>query len=126
MEEALAGHPDVAECAVIGIADPLKGQLPLGLVVLKNGVGRLPAEIERELVARVREQIGAVASFKTALVVSRLPKTRSGKVLRATMRAIADGQHYAVPATIDDPRVLDEIAVVLGKPAALLPEGGLS
>ncbi|MCY1499347.1 Acetyl-coenzyme A synthetase [compost metagenome] len=124
MEEALAGHGDVAECAVIGIADPLKGQVPLGLVVLKNGAGRPHAEIERELVARVREQIGAVAAFKTALVVSRLPKTRSGKVLRATMRAIADGQDYAVPATIDDARVLDEIAAVLGRPAAPLAEGG--
>ncbi len=113
MEEVLAGHPDVAECAVIGVADQMKGQLPLGLVVLKAGVDRAHAEIQKELVARVREQIGAVAAFKTALIVPRLPKTRSGKVLRATMRAIADGQSYATPATIDDPRTLDEIGAAL-------------
>ncbi|MFA5938084.1 MAG: propionyl-CoA synthetase [Sinimarinibacterium sp.] len=116
MEEVLAGHPDVAECAVIGVADAMKGQLPLGLVVLKSGVNRPAADIQKELVARVREQIGAVAAFKTALIVPRLPKTRSGKVLRATMRAIADGQPYTVPATIDDPRILDEIGAVLKTP----------
>ncbi len=115
MEEALAGHADVAECAVIGVADPLKGQLPLGLVVLKAGVRRPAEDLERELIARVREQIGAVASFKTVLIVARLPKTRSGKVLRSTMRALADGQTPVVPATIDDPRVLEEIAAALGK-----------
>ena len=113
MEEVLAGHPDVAECAVIGVADAMKGQLPVGLVVLKAGVERAHADIQKELVARVREQIGAVAAFKTALIVPRLPKTRSGKVLRATMRAIADGQPYNPPATIDDPRILDEIAGAL-------------
>jgi propionyl-CoA synthetase len=113
MEEALSGHPDVAECAVIGVADAMKGQLPLGLVVLKSGVQREAADIARELVARVREQIGAVAAFKQAAIVARLPKTRSGKVLRATMRAIADGQSYAVPATIDDPKILEEIASAL-------------
>ena len=113
MEEVLAGHPDVAECAVIGVADAMKGQLPVGLVVLKAGVERPHADIQKELVARVREQIGAVAAFKTALIVPRLPKTRSGKVLRATMRAIADGQPYNPPATIDDPRILDEIAGAL-------------
>ncbi|MFC4252820.1 propionyl-CoA synthetase [Sinimarinibacterium flocculans] len=113
MEEVLAGHPDVAECAVIGVADQMKGQLPLGLVVLKSGVERSQAEIQKELVARVREQIGAVAAFKTVLIVPRLPKTRSGKVLRATMRAIADGQPYNPPATIDDPRILDEIEAAL-------------
>jgi propionyl-CoA synthetase len=113
MEEVLAGHADVAECAVIGVADQMKGQLPLGLVVLKSGVERPQAEIQRELVARVREQIGAVAAFKTVLIVPRLPKTRSGKVLRATMRAIADGQPYNPPATIDDPRILDEIETAL-------------
>ena len=113
MEEVLSGHPDVAECAVIGVADAMKGQLPLGLVVLKSGVQRAPEEIVRELVARVREQIGAVAAFKQAVVVPRLPKTRSGKVLRATMRSIADCQNYSVPATIDDPKCLDEIGSAL-------------
>ncbi|MGH8541397.1 MAG: propionyl-CoA synthetase [Stenotrophobium sp.] len=113
MEEALSGHPDVAECAVIGVADAIKGQLPLGLVVLKAGVQRAPGDIIGELVARVREQIGPVAAFRQAAVVARLPKTRSGKVLRATMRAIADGKPYTVPATIDDPKILDEIAVAL-------------
>ena len=113
MEEVLAGHPDVAECAVIGVADALKGQVPLGLVVLKSGVQRAPEEIVRELVARVREQIGAVAAFKQAVVVPRLPKTRSGKVLRATMRSIADSQSYNVPATIDDPKILEEVGAAL-------------
>ncbi|MBL6751554.1 MAG: propionyl-CoA synthetase [Nevskia sp.] len=113
MEEVLSGHPDVAECAVIGVADTLKGQLPLGLVVLKAGVTRPHEDIVRELVGRVREQIGAVAAFKQAHVVQRLPKTRSGKVLRATMRAIADGRSYTVPATIDDPNILNEIGGVL-------------
>ncbi|HEX4853628.1 propionyl-CoA synthetase [Arenimonas sp.] len=113
MEEVLAGHPDVAECAVIGVADALKGQIPVGLVVLKAGVQRPQAAILQELVERVRAQIGAVAAFKQAVVVARLPKTRSGKVLRATMRAIADGRPYTVPATIDDPRSLEEIAGAL-------------
>ena len=113
MEEALSGHPDVAECAVIGVADALKGQVPLGLVVLKAGVQRDQAEIVKELVERVRTQIGAVASFKQAAIVARLPKTRSGKVLRATMRAIADGVPYNAPATIDDPKTLDEIGAAL-------------
>ena len=113
MEEVLAGHPDVAECAVIGVADAMKGQVPLGLVVLKSGVQSAPDEIVRELVARVREQIGAVASFKQAVVVQRLPKTRSGKVLRATMRSIADSQAFNVPATIDDPKILEEIGAAL-------------
>ena len=121
MEEVLAGHPDVAECAVIGAADAMKGQLPVGLVVLKAGVDRPPGDIGRELVERVRAQIGAVAAFKQVAVVPRLPKTRSGKVLRATMRAIADGVPYSAPATIDDPKILDEIAgtlKTLGYPAA--------
>ena len=113
MEEVLAGHPDVAECAVIGVADALKGQLPVGLVVLKAGVARTPEQVVPELVERVRAQIGAVAAFKQATVVARLPKTRSGKVLRATMRAIADGTPYNPPATIDDPKTLDEIATAL-------------
>ena len=113
MEEVLAGHPDVAECAVIGVADALKGQLPVGLVVLKAGVARTAEQVVPELVERVRAQIGAVAAFKQATVVARLPKTRSGKVLRATMRAIADSAPYNPPATIDDPKTLEEIAVAL-------------
>jgi propionyl-CoA synthetase len=113
MEEALSGHPDVAECAVIGVADELKGQLPVGLVVLKAGAERELEALKAELVARVREQIGAVAAFRRVHVVPRLPKTRSGKVLRATMRAIADGRDYTTPATIDDPACLEEINSVL-------------
>jgi len=113
MEEVLAGHPDVAECAVIGVADPLKGQVPVGFVVLKAGVARDHAAIVAELIDRVRQTIGPVASFRTAAVVDRLPKTRSGKILRGTMRAIADGEPYKMPATIDDPAILDEIRVSL-------------
>lgn len=113
MEEVLASHPAVAECAVVGIRDALKGEQPCGFVVLKAGVSLAPGEIERELVALVRDKIGPVAAFKLALTVSRLPKTRSGKILRATMRKIADGEDYAMPATIDDPAVLDEIGVAL-------------
>ncbi len=109
MEEVLAGHPDVAECAVIGAADTMKGQLPVGFVVLKAGVDRAGAEITAELVKRVRDQIGPVAAFKQVLIVKRLPKTRSGKVLRGTMRSIADGESYKAPATIDDPVILEEI-----------------
>ena len=113
IEEVLASHDDVAECAVLGVADELKGQVPLGLVVLKNGVERPHAEIVAELVALVRQQIGPVAVFKSAAVVARLPKTRSGKILRATMRSIADGEEYTTPATIDDPAILDEIGEAL-------------
>ena len=113
MEEVLSGHPDVAECAVIGIADQLKGQLPCGFVVLKSGVHRSHAEIEAELVKRVRDLIGPVAAFKIAITVDRLPKTRSGKILRGTMRQIADGQDYRMPATIDDPAILTEIEAAL-------------
>src|SRR5271157_5318787 len=109
MEEVLAKHPDVAECAVVGAADDLKGQVPLGFVVLKAGVTRSKEDIISDVVQMVRSDIGAVASFKKAVVVNRLPKTRSGKVLRSTMRKIADGESYAVPSTIDDPVVLDEI-----------------
>ncbi|MCX8134806.1 MAG: propionyl-CoA synthetase [Roseococcus sp.] len=115
MEEVLASHPDVAECAVVGAADALKGQVPVGLVVLKAGVDREEAELARELVALVRERIGPVAAFKEARVVPRLPKTRSGKILRATLRRIADGQPYSVPPTIDDPAILEEIAALLGR-----------
>jgi propionyl-CoA synthetase len=109
MEEVLASHPDVAECAVIGVADELKGEVPLGLLVLRDGARLSPSEITRDVVARVRDQIGPVAAFKQALVVPRLPKTRSGKILRGTMKKIADGQTYTMPATIDDPAVLDDI-----------------
>nr|WP_321455912.1 propionyl-CoA synthetase [uncultured Cohaesibacter sp.] len=109
MEEVLAAHPDVAECAVIGIADKLKGQLPAGFVVFKSGVDRSPLEIEKELIKLVREKIGPVAAFKIAVTVDRLPKTRSGKILRGTMRAIADHEEYKMPATIDDPTILSEI-----------------
>jgi len=113
MEEVLAGHPDVAECAVIGVADALKGQLPLGLIVLKAGVERDHQEVAGELVKRVRELIGPVAAFKLVAVVKRLPKTRSGKILRGTMVKIADGEAYKVPATIDDPAILDEVTGAL-------------
>jgi propionyl-CoA synthetase len=114
MEEAVARHKDVAECAVIGIADPLKGQIPAGFVVLNAGVNRPAAEIEAEIVKLVRDEIGPVAAFKAVTIVARLPKTRSGKILRGTMRQIADGEPYKVPATIDDPAVLDEIKAALG------------
>jgi propionyl-CoA synthetase len=113
MEEVLAAHSDVAECAVIGVADEIKGQLPLGFLVLKAGVDRPHEEIVAEAVALVRERIGPVAAFKSAAVVERLPKTRSGKILRGTMRRIADGEEYTVPPTIDDPAILDEIGETL-------------
>jgi propionyl-CoA synthetase len=113
MEEVLAGHKDVAECAVIGIADALKGEVPCGFIVLKAGVNRDPAEIEKEIVALVREKIGPVAAFKLAITVPRLPKTRSGKILRGTMKKIADGEAWTMPATIEDPKVLDEIGGAL-------------
>src|SRR5207247_934294 len=113
IEEVLASHPDVAECAVVGVADAIKGEVPLGLIVLKAGVSRPHAEIVSELIQRVRERIGPVASFKTATVVQRLPKTRSGKILRGTIKKIADGVEYHVPPTIDDPLILEEITVDL-------------
>ncbi|ACK83081.1 propionyl-CoA synthetase [Methylorubrum extorquens] len=109
MEAVLAAHPDVAECAVIGIRDALKGEAPCGFVVLKAGVAKDPETVERELVARVREEIGPVAAFKLALTVGRLPKTRSGKILRGTMKRIADGEDFSVPPTIEDPTALEEI-----------------
>jgi len=115
MEEVLASHPDVAECAVVGAADALKGQVPLGLVVLKAGANRDTAEVARELVALVRDRIGPVAAFKDARVVARLPKTRSGKILRASIRKLADGDAAPAPPTIDDPAILDEIKAVLGR-----------
>ncbi|MGO8953353.1 MAG: propionyl-CoA synthetase [Rhodomicrobium sp.] len=113
MEEVVSNHPDVAECAVIGVADGLKGHVPAGFVLLKAGVTRDSSVIEKEIVDLVRDQIGPVAAFKTVLTVSRLPKTRSGKILRGTMRKIADGEEYKMPATIDDPAVLAEIAAAL-------------
>jgi propionyl-CoA synthetase len=113
MEEVLAAHPDVAECAVIGIADDLKGQVPIGLAVLKAGVEREYAEIAAELVTRVREEIGPVASLKQVRIVTALPKTRSGKILRGTIRKMADGEEWRIPATIEDPAVLDDLGEVL-------------
>ena len=113
IEEVLASHPDVAECAVIGAADKLKGQLPMGFLVLNAGAERSDREVVEEVVKLVRQQIGPVAAFKTAMVVKRLPKTRSGKILRGTMRSIADGEDYKAPATIDDPSILQEVAEAL-------------
>jgi propionyl-CoA synthetase len=113
MEEVLAAHPDVAECAVLGIKDDLKGEVPCGFIVLKAGVARAPDVIEQEIVALVRERIGPVAAFKLAITVARLPKTRSGKILRGTIKKIADGEPWTMPATIDDPAVLEEIGEAL-------------
>jgi propionyl-CoA synthetase len=113
MEEILAGHPDVAECAVIGVKDSLKGQIPLGFAVLNAGTARDEEELVAELVARVRTHLGPVAAFKQACVVERLPKTRSGKILRGIMRRIADSEEYHFPATIEDPDVLPEIEEAL-------------
>jgi propionyl-CoA synthetase len=113
MEEVLASHQDVAECAVVGIKDELKGEVPCGFVVLKSGVMRPPDQIERELIVLVREKIGPVAAFKIAITVARLPKTRSGKILRGTMKKIADGDPWTMPATIDDPAILAEIGTAL-------------
>ncbi len=115
MEEVLASHSDVAECAVLGIKDELKGEVPCGFIVMKAGVNRPPAEIEKEIVALVREKIGPVASFRLAVTVARLPKTRSGKILRGTIKKIADGDPWTMPATIDDPAILDEIGSALKK-----------
>ena len=123
MEEVLSGHPDVAECAVVGAADQLKGQVPLGFVVLKAGVNRPHEEIVKELVQRIRDRIGPVAAFKTCVVVQRLPKTRSGKILRATMRRVADSEDFKMPATIDDPAILGEIAEALRPVGYALKKG---
>jgi propionyl-CoA synthetase len=109
MEEVLASHPDVAECAVLGIKDTLKGEVPAGFIVLKSGVNRPPADVEQEVIALVREKIGPVASFRIAIAVPRLPKTRSGKILRGTIKKMADGEPWTMPATIDDPAILEEI-----------------
>jgi propionyl-CoA synthetase len=113
MEEILASHPDVAECAVLGIKDAIKGEVPCGFLVLKAGVARSPSEIEKEIVALVRDKLGPVAAFKLAITVGRLPKTRSGKILRGTIKKIADGAPWTMPATIEDPKVLDEIGEAL-------------
>jgi propionyl-CoA synthetase len=113
MEEVVAQHKDVAECAVIGVHDDMKGQLPAGFVVLNSGVNRDAKDIEAEVIKLVRDVIGPVAAFKNVMVVKRLPKTRSGKILRGTMRQIADGEQYRMPATIDDPAILSEITDVL-------------
>ncbi len=115
MEEVCASHPDVAECAVIGVADKLKGQKPLGFLIINSGVTKDDAQIEKEVIALVRDQIGPVADFKLAICVKRLPKTRSGKILRGTMQKIADGQEWKMPATIDDSAILEEISVVLAE-----------
>jgi len=115
MEEVLSAHPDVAECAVLGVADELKGQVPIGLMVLKAGVEREEQKIISEVIAQVREKIGPIACFRQAAVVDRLPKTRSGKILRATIRRIADGEQVKAPATIDDPTILGEMTTALGK-----------
>ncbi|NWG04287.1 MAG: AMP-binding protein, partial [Syntrophaceae bacterium] len=119
MEEVISKHPNVAECAVVGRKDDFKGQLPLGFVVLKSHVHRDHDEIIKELVEMVRDQIGAVASFKEAVVVPRLPKTRSGKILRGTIRKIADGEEFAIPSTIDDPAILHEIKEALTQSRSL-------
>ena len=113
MEEILADHKDVAECAVVGISDELKGQVPLGLVCLTDGVNRPEGEVKKELVQMVRDRLGPVAFFKQALIIKRLPKTRSGKILRSTVCKIADGEEFKVPATIDDPLILEEIKEAL-------------
>ncbi len=113
LEEVFASHMDVAECAVVGVADELKGEIPLGLVVLKTGVGRGHDVICAKLIRMVRERIGPVASFKVATIVKRLPKTRSGKIVRGTIKKIADGIEYKIPPTIDDPAILDEITADL-------------
>ena len=121
MEEVLASHPDVAECAVMGVADSLKGQVPVGMLVINSGCDRNDEDICKEVIKKVRDEIGPVAAFKNATVVKRLPKTRSGKILRATMRSIADGTEWKMPATIDDPVILDEITsslAAIGYPSA--------
>lgn len=113
MEEVVSAHPDVAECAVLGIADKLKGQIPIGFIILKDGTGRNPSDVESECIQLIRSKIGAVAALKVMIAVERLPKTRSGKILRGTIRKIADGQDWSMPATIDDPVIMDEIAQAL-------------
>jgi propionyl-CoA synthetase len=113
IEEVVASHDSVAECAVIGIADELRGQVPIAFVILKGGVTQANTELELELVRMVRKKVGPVASFKQSAITKRLPKTRSGKILRSTMRAIADGRPYTPPSTIEDPAVLDELKILM-------------
>ena len=113
LEEVLTAHPDVAECAVVGVADQLKGQLPLGLLVLNVGVDRDHTEVVAEAVAMIRAQIGPIAAFKSAVVIERLPKTKSGKILRGTIAKIADSDDWKMPATVDDPLIFDEIGSAL-------------
>jgi propionyl-CoA synthetase len=113
LEEVLADHPDIAECAVIGVADQLKGQLPLGLICLYPNCKRRSEDIASEAITLVKERVGRISAFNQIIVVERLPKTRSGKVLRGTMAKIADGESWTIPATIDDPIILDEIATAL-------------
>jgi propionyl-CoA synthetase len=124
MEEVVAKHQDVAECAVVGVADDLKGQIPAGFIVLNSGVNRPTQEIEAEVVRLVRDEIGPVAAFKTVLTIKRLPKTRSGKILRGTMRQMADGEAWKTPATIDDPAILEEIAGTMRERGMVKPGGG--
>ena len=115
MEEVIAKHPAVAECAVIGVHDDLKGEVPVGFYVLKDGITADPEQISKELIQMVRDEIGAIACFKVAICVKRLPKTRSGKILRGTMRKIANAEQYRMPSTIDDPAILSEIEEELKK-----------
>ena len=113
MEEIVGKHPMVAECAVIGRKDELKGQMPMGFIVLKNSAESSEEQIIKEVISMVREEIGAVAAFKEALIVARLPKTRSGKILRKTLRCMVDGESYTVPSTIEDPASLEEIKALI-------------
>jgi len=113
IEEVVASHPDIAECAVVGIEDEFKGHIPVGFVVLKEGVHSTEEELERELIRMVRKTVGPVANFKQASVVKKLPKTRSGKILRKTMRFIADGKDFSMPSTIEDPVVLEDLKIVM-------------
>jgi propionyl-CoA synthetase len=115
LEEVLTSHPDVAECAVVGVSDQLKGQVPVGFLVLKVGAVGEEEEVVSDVIASVREKIGPVASFKSAVVVDRLPKTRSGKILRGTIARIADDEPWTLPATVDDPVIFDEITVALSR-----------
>jgi propionyl-CoA synthetase len=114
MEEVLSSMPDVAECAVVGVKDDIKGQQPFGFLVLKKGTSKPHDEIVNNAIALIREEIGAVASFRRAVIVARLPKTRSGKILRRVMSSMASGEEYVAPATLDDPTILDEIKAALG------------
>ena len=115
IEEVVAEHPAIAECAVVGIADPEKGQVPVGLLLMKDGVNQDEGALQSELVQAVRSAVGPIANFKRAIVVPRLPKTRSGKILRQVIRKMIDGQEYVVPSTIDDPGIVDELRDTLSR-----------